>query len=482
MSAFPAPSHLSNLSPSHPPHQNPLQSFWTKNYSSPLTNANSATQLPSSADIVIIGSGITGSTAAAKLVESLISRKVGAKIVVLEAREFCSGATGRNGGHLTALPRLEFATLVEACGGVEDAKRSVLLEDRAVSNVTDVCEKNGWEAEVELRTNGCVHFFETEEADAMQRTELEAASVAGVDLSSITWISASEALSKYGAKAHSGVLLPGRTIYPLKFVTKLFSHAQSLAKDSSIDISLEVYTHALAEGISPSKRKDGRWRIKTSRGEISANQILHATNAYATYLLPHLTQTKNQIIPTRGQVISITPPTPPNHPNTNPSFASLSEYLFHRPSGDIIIGGARAFAGPPFEAGVTDDSSVNEIVGKKLRENVKALFGWSEDGEVAMEWTGIMGYKETGHPLMGKVYQNGQALEGQWICAGYTGHGMARAPACAETVAGMILADKFNETFAIPEWLPRVYVPNVESWDSLVEPKKRGWAFGCTAV
>lgn len=52
----------------------------------------------------------------------------------------------------------------------------------------------------------------------------------------------------------------------------------------------------------------------------------------------------------------------------------------------------------------------------------------------------------------------------------------------AETVAGMILADKFNETFAIPEWLPRVYVPNVESWDSLVEPKKRGWAFGCTAV
>lgn len=64
--------------------------------------------------------------------------------------------SGRNGGHLTALPRLEFATLVEACGGVEDAKRSVLLEDRAVSNVTDVCEKNGWEAEVELRTNGCV--------------------------------------------------------------------------------------------------------------------------------------------------------------------------------------------------------------------------------------------------------------------------------------------------------------------------------------
>lgn len=49
---------------------------------------------------------------------------------------------------------------------------------------------------------------------------------------------------------------------------------------------------------------------------------------------------------------------------------------------------------------MTDDSSVNEIVGKKLRENVKALFGWSEDGEVAMEWTGIMGYKETGHPLV----------------------------------------------------------------------------------
>ncbi|ETS85354.1 hypothetical protein PFICI_03379 [Pestalotiopsis fici W106-1] len=61
----------------------------------PLLYHRSSSQLPSNADIVIIGSGMTGTLVAKHCIEAWPDKK----IVVLEARGFCSGATGRNAGH-----------------------------------------------------------------------------------------------------------------------------------------------------------------------------------------------------------------------------------------------------------------------------------------------------------------------------------------------------------------------------------------------
>jgi len=84
--------------PSAPPHPAPLDSFWTRNFTSPLTKRNSEGAIPEAADVVVIGSGITGTCAATRLVERLLAdRATSAEqvaIVVLEARDFCSGATG----------------------------------------------------------------------------------------------------------------------------------------------------------------------------------------------------------------------------------------------------------------------------------------------------------------------------------------------------------------------------------------------------
>ncbi|KAL1876797.1 hypothetical protein Plec18167_005207 [Paecilomyces lecythidis] len=49
-----------------------------------------------SADIVIIGSGMT----AASLAYKLYSLRSDLKIIIIEARDICGGATGRNGGHV----------------------------------------------------------------------------------------------------------------------------------------------------------------------------------------------------------------------------------------------------------------------------------------------------------------------------------------------------------------------------------------------
>lgn len=59
-----------------------------------LDSARTTPDLPDEADIVIIGAGYAGASTAYHLLKDNPSPP---KIVILEAREACSGATGRNG-------------------------------------------------------------------------------------------------------------------------------------------------------------------------------------------------------------------------------------------------------------------------------------------------------------------------------------------------------------------------------------------------
>jgi glycine/D-amino acid oxidase-like deaminating enzyme len=52
--------------------------------------------LPTDADVVIVGSGLSG----ALLAYLLLKAKPSLRIVMLEAREVCSGASARNGGQV----------------------------------------------------------------------------------------------------------------------------------------------------------------------------------------------------------------------------------------------------------------------------------------------------------------------------------------------------------------------------------------------
>ena len=64
-------------------------SYWHRDPSKKLLNHQTTENLPSTADVVVIGSGICGSFAARELVVG------GRSVVMLEAREACWGATGR---------------------------------------------------------------------------------------------------------------------------------------------------------------------------------------------------------------------------------------------------------------------------------------------------------------------------------------------------------------------------------------------------
>jgi len=86
--------------PSSPgyPHPNPCMSFWLQGLrgSGSLLGYRSTEALPQSTEVAIIGSGISGAATAYFILTGPNPPK---SVVMLEARELCYGATGRNGGH-----------------------------------------------------------------------------------------------------------------------------------------------------------------------------------------------------------------------------------------------------------------------------------------------------------------------------------------------------------------------------------------------
>lgn len=96
----------SDPSPSPLPTPSSTQSFWHSQPSPLLTAHRSTRNLPEKADVVIIGSGMTGAGVAHHLLNDTSTsgngtgrqdgkEGKGLSVVMLEAREACWGATGR---------------------------------------------------------------------------------------------------------------------------------------------------------------------------------------------------------------------------------------------------------------------------------------------------------------------------------------------------------------------------------------------------
>jgi hypothetical protein len=91
------------LPPAGLPSRNPSRSYWLREPDAALVGYRGTAELPETADVVVVGSGITGGFAARFLLEGEGVGKggkgegegEGLRVVMLEAREVCSGATGR---------------------------------------------------------------------------------------------------------------------------------------------------------------------------------------------------------------------------------------------------------------------------------------------------------------------------------------------------------------------------------------------------
>lgn len=85
------------------PAENALPSWWRTQLHQ-LDDYVSSESVPTETDVVIIGAGISGASVAYHMLQQHNGPNP-PKIVILEARQACSGATGRNGKQWLGLMR-----------------------------------------------------------------------------------------------------------------------------------------------------------------------------------------------------------------------------------------------------------------------------------------------------------------------------------------------------------------------------------------
>ncbi|KAG6856520.1 hypothetical protein H0H87_003608 [Tephrocybe sp. NHM501043] len=386
------------------PVPNSTHSFWINTPgANPLAKIGSKGELTDDADVCIIGSGITGVSAAYHLAKALRTQEIGqVRAVILDARDFCSGATGRNGGHLTPVHFNHF-TEKDQRYGREQAKKVYSLEHYTTSELVRIIKEHKWQDAVDLVSSAHVGLLMTKSEIENAKHDFAAARAAGIDLSNVEWLSADDVQATYGT-SFPAFTHPGNNVWPLKLITHLFKLTQAL---DPLKFNLTLHTNTPVTSILLASGAR-RWSLSTPRGSIGCSYVLHATNGYASYLLPHL-DGPDGIVPTRGQVMTMRATVPAVNV-TKASWGGHSgfEYWFPRPVDNpgsdhplVILGGGRDVSGPKFESGVVDDSWVNEKVGKALREFLPKMYpGMYEEGrEPEMEWTGIMGYTKIGDPF-----------------------------------------------------------------------------------
>ncbi|KAK6904380.1 hypothetical protein I203_105192 [Kwoniella mangroviensis CBS 8507] len=139
----------------------------------PLLDYRSSEELPSKADVVIIGSGISGALTALNLLESPNPPRF---VVILEARELCSGAIGRNAGHCKPDLWRGFSEYAERFGKSQALK--VLDNERETRDaLVDFVSRNNIDCDV---WNGkTLDFLMDEEVVARSADNMRAFKAAG---------------------------------------------------------------------------------------------------------------------------------------------------------------------------------------------------------------------------------------------------------------------------------------------------------------
>jgi glycine/D-amino acid oxidase-like deaminating enzyme len=132
---------------------------------------------------------------------------------------------------------------------------------------------------------------------------------------------------------------------------------------------------------------------------MTCKNIIHATNAYASYLLP---QFQHRVIPTRGQLFAVRAKSSLDRLKHHSWQANWgNEYWFARPEDPVgvgeeykpplvLLGGGRDTAGPGLDQYTMDDSVINNRVSKTLKGFLPNLYSdtglFEKDKEAEMQW------------------------------------------------------------------------------------------------
>ncbi|KAF9737512.1 hypothetical protein PMIN04_002717 [Paraphaeosphaeria minitans] len=427
------------------PVPSPVSSYWLSQPHK-FSDLRSTAELPTQCEVAIIGSGMAGITTAYHLFHH---EQPPSSVVILEARELCSGATARNGGH-SKVKLSTLASQVSKLGpnGVDELQKFV---QGVIASLKQVAEDEELDCELEIRRSFDVQLDDEDAASFKDTYQVcrDAGHTWTKDVSFALPRYLEQVTSIKGAKAAETV--PCCSLWPYKFVTQLLErlvarYPEQLNVQTTTPV---VEVSVLADGINA---------ITTPRGVMKAEKIVFATNAYTAGLLP---QFKDIIVPVRGMASHIVPQVPV-HPHLshtyNITFSSgqAADYLNPRPDGSIVVGGGGSMfkSDRPSWFNNSDDSTRFSSEVETYWENYmqRVFLGWeNSEAEVEKVWTGIMGSTPDGWPHIGRV----PGQKRQWVLAGFNGGGMSFIPIGAKAVAKMVAGDSdfvdVKDEFGIPK-------------------------------
>ncbi len=216
-------------------------------------------------DVVVIGGGFTGCSAALHLVEA------GAAVCLLEAETIGHGGSGRNVGLVNAGLWTPPDQIEATLGVTVGCKLNAALA-AGPKLVFDLIERHS--IDCEATRNGTLHCAHSPAglADLQNRHAQQVARNAPVEL-----LGVEETVQRTGSHGYHGALLDHRagTIQPLAYVLGLARAAR-------------VAGAALHEH-SPVTRywQDGTgWQVETPQGSVTAQTLIQATNAYEWRVQP----------------------------------------------------------------------------------------------------------------------------------------------------------------------------------------------------
>ncbi|CAN7329935.1 NAD(P)/FAD-dependent oxidoreductase [Mesorhizobium sp. LjNodule214] len=371
-----------------------------------------------SCDVVVVGGGFTGLSAAAHLAKS------GSNVVLIEAHRFGDGASGRNGGQLGTGQRA-WAEELEAEYGFARAKALFDLAEEAKAHLLEFAAANSIEIDYMPGQLSVAHKQRYVD-DYKAHAEIMASRF---NYPHMTFMDAKETAERLGSTAYFGGTRDIGTghIHPLKL---LIGTARVAAEAGA-----QLFEQTPSTGISSS---GGKVRVTTPKGTITAEKCLIGVNAYGGTLEP---VSAAHIMPI-GSFIGATVPLGADTkvlPGGEAVDDSRFVVRYFRKTGDgrLLFGGREIYA-------VKDPKDIHI----HIRRQISELYPELRDVEITHGWGGYVGITVPRKPFVREVMPNVISA------GGYSGHGVMLSnffgKLYAETVAGNRDRLKLIEDLKIP--------------------------------
>lgn len=406
----------------------------------------STNNLPSTADVTIIGGGWSGVSIAYFL--SLYAPQL--KVVLVEARGIAEGASGRNLGWMAPKDfvgiRSDLATY-----GANSVKKLLAFENGVANDVFNLATVSGWIDYTEIVKNGHMYIYRS--AADWNSSVADLAAYRSLGYNDVITYTGAQCNSLFGISDAVGCMktLSAYKLRPAGFIWKLLESALN-NNNLNVQTTTPVTSVTSLNRANPNTHlpfllypfdRAARYQVNTPRGSIQTNTIVYATNAWTPHLLNYLEyggSNAYSIYPALQYVIQTNLHSP--QATMDIEFAPQEYGLQQRESGGWIV--AQGFV--PFTA---NDSNVPDpsVFADSLNFANTVYPKDSPALHIAHQWVGIMGMASDGYPYTGPI--NGQGPEKlqsyQWISAGLSGHGNPRAFGLARAlVKEMVFGDVEN--------------------------------------